>query len=511
MYEARPQNNIGQGEAQVLPHVQQPRQNNDYLRLAVAQKHAEKRDKERRTSSLDNQLHRLPSLVGVHTNDLPVVQTFMKDFETKVGESVRNGTIEQDYPALHSQLGDLAVAVRSSQVKQQAQDKNLALAAQHDGKADTEVNPEGTKNLQNLMQPYDFTEYKGLEDVPKFVERNTQQVQATNATHFPIEKFNPTKFDKTLSAIASNRKSALEQGAPITDTRDENGNILLSKSANYDPTEYITQNYGASPAMQSFFTKQVRANPTAFGVKDVNNEEQVKKASLQAAIDRFEPIGRVKTQTITTRHIPGEGNVSLGGGATAKNGILYTYVPHEAETVTVQGKNLYDDLANRATKKEDKDGQKELAEFLDSHADNTALNYDDKKGEQLKPIAGLTDMQGNPVTAIVSKVSEFNGNKYLLATGVYRADGEALSYKLPLPYNANNKALLAGEIKNDDVFSTHNELKSGKKPIKQATTTKNTPTPANSALKLIKTKSEFDALPKGAKYTKIDGKTYTKG
>jgi hypothetical protein len=87
-----------------------------------------------------------------------------------------------------------------------------------------------------------------------------------------------------------------------------------------------------------------------------------------------------------------------------------------------------------------------------------------------------------------------------------------------IPYD-NNEAYFEGQYKNslDDIFNlwksgsgkVQTSESGGKQPSIKAGESVNKGAKKN--IPLISTKAEFDALPKGAKYTKADGKTYTKG
>lgn len=419
--------------------------------------------------------------LDLYEKDVPFINGKIDDIIKKVADEKMAGRNPFDisnsdaYVEIRGELGKLqAWAAGSKATKAKVRDLQTALYQDKSGVFDKDK----TQAALDAYTAYELPERISLDIQPVQAPFNGQAFLTKNLTPTILKSSLPLQkvyTDKTAQAEAQAQLDNLKvQYTPVVDQ------FLLS-TGRYKPEEIPEQRdiYLESLHLKALYDDKQDVSE-AFKAQKQAEDLAIKKARLALARDKFDFSKTVK-ETTPTYAFEELGRTITGGGSSA----VFENTPYE----------------------------------------DTDL--------------GIPDGAGGYIYPIISKIekSEVNPDKSITAVVTLKKpqlskDGKSVEFvdhilkvpafdKIGNPVYQNSKLyadIQKNAVKNNISYAniSGQEVGSGK-PNVTPTTAKNNPgfkgnnnnqNPTN--IPLIKTKAEFDALPKGAIYTKVDGKKYKK-
>lgn len=419
--------------------------------------------------------------LDLYEKDVPFINGKIDDIIKKVADEKMAGRNPFDisnsdaYVEIRGELGKLqAWAAGSKATKAKVRDLQTALYQDKSGVFDKDK----TQAALDAYTAYELPERISLDIQPVQAPFNGQAFLTKNLTPTILKSSLPLQkvyTDKTAQAEAQAQLDNLKvQYTPVVDQ------FLLS-TGRYKPEEIPEQRdiYLESLHLKALYDDKQDVSE-AFKAQKQAEDLAIKKARLALARDKFDFSKTVK-ETTPTYAFEELGRTITGGGSSA----VFENTPYEDTDLGIPdgaGGYIYPIISK--IEKSEVNPDKSITAVVTLK--KPQLSKDEKSVEFVDHILKVPafDKIGNPVYQ--------NSKLY--------ADIQKNAVKNNISY-----ANISGQ-----------EVGSGK-PNVTPTTAKNNPgfkgnnnnqNPTN--IPLIKTKAEFDALPKGAIYTKVDGKKYKK-
>lgn len=241
------------------------------------------------------------------------------------------------------------------------------------------------------------------------------------------------------------------------------------------PSQAAIDNTWSQAKLQSWYPKAV-AQKTALGIDPEIAEAEIKKTFITSIPKE------VSSRNLEEKKAGGGLEITVGG---AKSGKFY-YNLENLKSAQAGGKTI----------------------IIFGQEGGTQLPFNSFLGKDGKEVIGRptgklynTGKSGKDEFEMEMLVPKKAGEKFDFDMNVMSPETHPDKYEkmyVPITNSPSNKKKFQGEYGGQDINEVYKAVIGGSESEKET-------------LPLIKTKSEFDALPKGAKYTKADGKTYTKG
>lgn len=419
--------------------------------------------------------------LDLYEKDVPFINGKIDDIIKKVADEKMAGRNPFDisnsdaYVGIRGELGKLqAWAAGSKATKAKVRDLQTALYQDKSGVFDKD-------KTQAALDAY--TAY----ELPERISLDIQPVQAPfNGQAFLTKNLTPTilKSSLPLQKVYTDKTAQLEAQAQLDNLKVQYTPVVdqfLLSTGRYKPEEIPEQRdiYLESLQLKALYDDKQDVSE-AFKAQKQAEDLAIKKARLALYRDKFDFSKTVK-ETTPTYAFEELGRTITGGGSSA----VFENTPYEDTDLGIPdgaGGYIYPIISK--IEKSEVNPDKSITAVVTLK--KPQLSKDEKSVEFVDHILKVPafDKIGNPVYQ--------NSKLY--------ADIQKNAVKNNISY-----ANISGQ-----------EVGSGK-PNVTPTTAKNNPgfkgnnnnqNPTN--IPLIKTKAEFDALPKGAIYTKVDGKKYKK-
>ena len=418
--------------------------------------------------------------LDLYEKDVPFINGKIDEIIKKVADEKMAGRNPFDisnsdaYVGIRGELGKLqAWAAGSKATKAKVRDLQTALYQDKSGVFDKDK----TQAALDAYTAYELPERISLDIQPVQAPFNGQAFLTKNLTPTILKSSLPLQkvyTDKTAQAEAQAQLDNLKvQYTPVVDQ------FLLS-TGRYKPEEIPEQRdkYLESLQFKALYDDKQDVSE-AFKAQKQAEDLAIKKARLALDRDKFDFSKKVK-ETTPTYAFEELGRTILGDGSnTVFNG--QPYYDTNLGTTNSKGEIIYPTINKIEKRFYNPDGSIDALVSLNKPEIDDAGNISYKRFDKK---VNAFDAEGNPVYQ--------NSQLYNSIQEQAARSGKSYSNISGQEVGSGKPNVTPTTAKNNPGFKGNN----------------NNQNPTN--IPLIKTKAEFDALPKGTIYTKVDGKKYKK-